>query len=200
MAREIILSVGGKDSNFTFSKLSRDKLYGKKRRIPKDPSGNSCSRGSLALQGSIVLRAGMTSQGYFDDEGTQLSRRDLVGMDAQGNEMPLHPRTLNVSQEAKEVDPIEVLNLKVQSVYILKSENLDDSLKEKLTAGKIFSFPFNYNADYQLEHGFIVANKNGFFALIGQIIEPEWIGHEPVRAPIVEEEWEDDDELDFEMF
>ena len=38
------------------------------------------------------------------------------------------------------------------------------------------------------------------FALIGQMTEPEWIGHEPVRAPVVEEEWEDDDELDFEMF
>ena len=200
MPREIILSVGGKDSNFTFAKLSRDKLYGKKRRIPKDQSGNACSRGTLALQGSIVLRSGMTSQGYFDDEGTQLSRRDLVGMDAEGNEMPLHPRTLNVSQEATEVDATTLLDLRVQSVYILESENIDEDLKAKLTAGKIFSFPFNYNADYHLEHGFLIANKHGFFALIGQMTEPEWIGHEPVRAPVVEEEWEDDDELDFEMF
>ena len=142
----------------------------------------------------------MTSQGYFDEEGTQLSRRDLVGMDSEGNEMPLHPRTLNVSQEAKEVDPIQLLNVKVQSVYILESENLDEDLKKELKAGKIFSFPFNYNADYNLETGFAVANQHGFFAMIGHMTEPDWIGHEPVRAPIVEEEWEDDDELDFEMF
>ena len=200
MPREIILSVGGKDSNFTFTKLSRDKLYGKKRRIPKDQNGNACSRGSLALQGSIVLRSGMTSQGYFDEEGIQLSRRDLVALDAEGNEMPLHPRTLNVSQEATEVEPIALLDLRVASVYILESENLDEDLKAKLMAGKIFSFPFNYNADYQLEQGFLVANKHGVFALIGEMTQPEWIGHEPVRAPVVEEEWEDDDELDFEMF
>jgi hypothetical protein len=200
VAREIVVSVNGQDTNFTFSKLSRDKLYGKKRRLPMDPEGNPCSRGSLALHGSMIIRSGMTAQGYFDDTGTQLSRRDLVGLGADGAALEKFDRTLNVSQKAEEAAPTELLNLKVSSVYILETENLDAALKDALAKGKIFSFPFNYNADYQLEKGFIIGNKNGYFALIGQMTEPDWIGHEPVRAPIVEEEWEEEDELDFDMF
>jgi hypothetical protein len=199
MAREIVVSVNGQDTNFTFSKLSRDKLYGKKKRLPIDQEGNPCSRGSLALQGSMVIRSGMTAQGYFDESGIQLSRKDLVGLDSEGKELDKFERTLNLSQKATEADPTELLNLKVSSVYILKTENLDAGLKDMLAKGEIFSFPFNYSADYQLEKGFLIGNKNGYFALIGQMTEPEWIGYESVQTIIEEEEWEED-ELDFDMF
>ena len=201
MGREIVLSVGGKESNFTFSKLTRDKLYGKKKRIPIDLNGESCSRSSLVLDGSVVIKSGMLAQGYFDENQKQLSRKDLVGMDADGNELPRLPRTLNVSQEATEVTPTELLDLRVLSIYALEVQNLDADLKVALDEGNIYSFPFNYSADFHCEVGFIISNKNGFFAIIGIPTEPEWIGHEVVQAPVVEveDEWDDDD-LDFEMF
>ena len=201
MAREIVLSVNGKDSNFTFSKLTREKLYGKKKRIPIDLNGDSCSRSSLALDGTVIIKSGMLAQGYFDDNQKQLSRRDLVGMDNDGNELERIPRTLNVSQAATEVTPTELLNLRVISIYALEAQNLDADLKAALEEGRIFTFPFNYNADFHCEVGFIISNKNGFFAIIGIPTEPEWIGHEVIQAPVVEidDEWDDDD-LDFEMF
>ena len=201
MAREIILSVGGKDSHFTFSKLTRQKLYGRKKRITVDVNGEPCSRSSLALDGSVVIKSGMLAQGYFDENHTQLSRKDLVGMDSDGKELPLIPRTLNVSQIATEVTPTELLNLRVVSIYILTSDNLDEDLKDSLNKGSIFSFPFNYNADFHAEVGFVVSNKDGYFAIIGVPTEPDWIGHEIVQAQAdeLEHEWDDDD-LDFEMF
>lgn len=201
MAREIVLSVGGEDSNFTFSKLTRQKLYGKKKRIPIDLNGDSCSRSSLALDGSVVIKSGMLAQGYFDENQKQLSRKDLVGIDSDGNELTRFPRTLNESQVAKEVTPTELLNLRVLSIYALEAQNIDSALQKGLDEGKIYSFPFNYSADFHVESGFIISNSHGMFAIIGIPTEPQWLGHEVVQAPVVEveDEWDDDD-LDFEMF
>jgi hypothetical protein len=48
MAREIVLNHKGADSRFTFEKISRAKLYGRKRRIQLDSAGEPSKRASIA--------------------------------------------------------------------------------------------------------------------------------------------------------
>ena len=85
MAKPIVVNLGGNESRFSFSKLSRSKLYGKKRRVVLDPDGNPCAKAALTEDGSMLLKSGMTGQGYFDGGGRLHERGSLVGIDADGN-------------------------------------------------------------------------------------------------------------------
>jgi hypothetical protein len=189
----------GADSRFTFEKISRAKLYGRKRRVQLDSAGELSKRASIACDGAVIVQSGMTGQGYFDEAGVQHSRRELVGLGPDGAELTPHKSTFNVSQTLREVDPSELLDAQVNSIYSLAAEEMSPALQAALQEGKIFHFPFNYSTDYLLEHGFLIQNKHGVFALIGQPAPSEWIGQEPVAVPVIEAEEEDDD-LDFEMF
>jgi len=82
LAKPIIVSLGGAESTFSFTKLDRSKLYGTRRRIVLGPDGEPCQRAQLTEDGSLLLRSGMTSQGYFDDSGNLISQSDFVGISA----------------------------------------------------------------------------------------------------------------------
>ena len=91
-----------------------------------------------------------------------------------------------------------IINLKVNSVYILEPKNFDKDLKSKLDKGEIFSFPFNYYADFKLEDAIILKSEKEYFALIGRKTSCHWIGENSDDLPEEVEEFEDDD-LSFEM-
>ena len=97
MGRTINISFKGKESVFSISKLSRSKLYGRKRRIPIDGDGNSCTRASLDVAGGILLKKGMTGQGYLDDRGNWLERSTLTGVDAE-EEVPTFHKSISGPQ------------------------------------------------------------------------------------------------------
>ena len=69
MAKPIILSHGGAVSKFDFSKIDRKKIYGKKTRMNLDPSGEVCARADLPDDGWMLVKRGMSAQGYFDEAG-----------------------------------------------------------------------------------------------------------------------------------
>ncbi|MCB9568776.1 MAG: hypothetical protein H6710_16435 [Myxococcales bacterium] len=200
MAKPIIVNWKGVQSSFRLEKLDRAKLYGKRQRQVLDPGGERCERAELTRDGSLLIRSGMTAQGYFDGEGLWVANRDLVGLDEKGEPLPQVGSTLGVEQPlAGPVDPSEVLDLAVRSVYVLTPEGLDPDLQKRLLGGEVFRFPFNYRADYNAETAFLIGNKSGFFALVGQPAPGEWCELETVAAETYDDAG-DDDELDFEMF
>jgi hypothetical protein len=83
-------SFKGKESVFSISKLFRSKLYGRKRRISIDEEGNSCTRVLRDVAGGILLKKGMTGQGYLDDKGNWLERDTITGVDAEGEVPTFH--------------------------------------------------------------------------------------------------------------
>ena len=201
MAKPIIVNWKGVQSSFKLEKLDRTKLYGKRQRQVLDPGGERCERAELTRDGSLLIRTGMTAQGYFDEGGTWIANRELVGIDASGTVLPKVDSTLGAEQPlAGPVDPTEVLDLAVRSVYILTPDGLDPDLQKRLLAGEVFRFSFNYRADYNAETAFLVGNKSGFFALVGQSTEAPWGELETVAEETFEDEGDDDDDLDFEMF
>lgn len=200
MAKSIVVSFAGTVSSFGLDKLDRAKLYGRRERRPLDPEGRRCERAELTRDGALLVRSGMTAQGYFDDAGTWIPNRDLVGLDRDGAPLPQQPSTLGVAQALEgPVPPEAVLDLAVRTVYVLDPEQLDPALAEALRGGAAFRFAFNYRADYQAETAVLVANETGYFALVGRPIAPAWASLELVAAPSFDGT-DDDDELDFEMF
>jgi hypothetical protein len=199
MPKAVIVTFAGTPSSFVHTKLDRAKLYGKRQRQVLDPAGERCERAELLRDGSLILRSGMTAQGFFDEGGTWVPNGDLVPLDAAGNPAPRVEPTLDVPQALEgPVSPKDVLDLAARSVYVLEPESMDVALDAALAEGKIFRFPFNLRSEHKLEVAYLVKNENGYFALVGTPAETEWSSLETSVNELDEDEG--DDELDFEMF
>jgi hypothetical protein len=198
VARSIVVSWEGKESSFGYAKLDRGKLYATRKRLPLDPQGNVCKRAELSDDGSMLVVSGMTGQGYFDETGRWIPNKELVGLDRDGNEVPLRPSTLGQAQALAEVEPELLLDAAIGGVYMLDAEEVDDDLTKALDDGKIFRFDFNTRADYHMETAYLVANEHGTFVLLGDTMDVPWCVLDQPSVMIDDDD--DDAELDFEMF
>jgi len=201
MAKPIIVNWQGKSSSFQLAKLDRSKLYGKRQRWVLDPEGKRCERAELMRDGSMLIRSGMTAQGYFDDDGTWIRNDQLVGLNEAGEPVEKVQSTLGAEQPLEgPLDPSDVLDVTVRSVYMLSPEELDDALKERLLAGDVFRCAFNYRADFNAETALLLVNDDGYFALVGDPLETRWFELAVAVNETDDDAADDDDELDFEMF
>jgi len=198
MARQIVLTHQGTTTAFDFKKIDRSKLYGRRVRVFLDREQNRCQRASLTTDGALLVRSGMTAQGYFATDGTWVANNKLVGLDDEGNILPAVPSTLGVPQELHTVDPSELFDHRIKTVYALESEDLNPGLIEALLGGAVMKFPFNYRVDFMTEWGFLVANDHGVFALIGNPSEFDWCELQQPEAISLDDD--DDDDLDFDFF
>jgi hypothetical protein len=200
MARNLVLVLDGEQSEFGIKALNREDIYGKRKRVALDADGELCSKASLLDDGSLLLKSGMTAQGYFTADGKSYKQAELVAFDTSGKALEKVPSTLGVAQNLSGPLPAEtVLDLRVDSIYQLESEQLGDKLAKSLAAGEIYGFSFNYRDDYSAESGVLLSNENGFFALIGKPVEWEWSSLTTV-ADLPASDVDADEELDFEMF
>ena len=162
MAKPIVISYKGKESSFDHGKLDRAKLYGKKKRIALDSNDGACIKASLVEDGSVLIRSGMTAQGYFKEGGAWVPNKELVGLDDEGKPLELLDSTLGAAQTVDAPALAnELLDLEVTSVYILEPKEVDPRLEKELGDGEIMKIPFNYRSDYRLETGFLLKNKEG---------------------------------------
>ena len=200
MAKLILINYLGEVAKFSHKKVDRSKLYGSRKRIPLDPLGENCLRCELSDDGSTLIMSGMTSQGYFDSDINWIPNKELIGMDLSGKVLNKIPATLGVAQDVviSELEPL--LDLAVDSIYQLDPEEVPQSIQTVLESGKVFNFPFNYREDYHAESAYLVLNDEGYFALIGNPIKPEWMELNQVIEESFENEAEDNNDLDFEMF
>jgi len=107
-------------------------------------------------------------------------------------------RSLIKISQFRPINPQELLDLIVTTVYMLLPDQISKDLEISLDKGEIWKFSFNFRSDYRMETGFILKNDNGYFAIIGIPNHINLLSH---NAPLPEEEDADeDDDLDFEMF
>mgnify|MGYP001392404442 FL=1 len=198
MARELILSLNKKSSTFAISKIDRKKLYGYKKRAYLDEKGNECLRANLEEETGIVFENGDFNSCYLDHKGNFIETKNLEAIDDTGKTVDRKESTLGKDVELSKLSIEDALNLKVNSVYLLEPKEFDGDLQSKLDGGEIYSFPFNYYADFKLEDALILKGEKDYYALIGRKTECTWIGEDNENLPNEVEEFEDDD-LDFEM-
>jgi hypothetical protein len=199
MAKEIVVNLGGKESTFTYKPVDRASLYGKRKRVLLDSAGEPCSRASLLDDGSLLIKSGMTAQGYYLSDGRSYKLAELEGFDLDGKPLNKVASTLGVAQELAEISPEDALNISQQTFYALEASSIDDELKSSLDQGKIYRFSFNYREDYLAAQALLVANENGYFAIIGNKVEHEWVSFQAV-VDLPPESDDSEEELDFEMF
>ena len=198
MARELILNLNKNKSTFGISKIDRKKLYGFKKRLFLDEKGKECSKANLEEETGIVFASSDISSSYIDHKGNFVEKKELEAINDDGKKVKKEDSTLGKEVDLTTTSIEEALNLKVNSVYHLEPKDFDKDLKSKLDKGDIFSFPFNYYADFKLEDGILLKGKKDYFALIGRKTTCNWVGEHSEDLPEEVEEFEDND-LDFEM-
>ena len=198
MAREILLNLNKKKSSFVISKIDRKKLYGFKKRMFLDEKNKECSKANLEEETGIVFVNSDISSCYLDHKGNYIEKSDLEAINENGKKVKKEDSTISKEVNLNSITTEDALNLKVNSVYHLEPKEFDKNLKSKLDKGEVFSFPFNYYADFKLEDGIILKSEKEYFALIGRKTSCHWVGENSDDLPEDVEEFEDND-LDFEM-
>lgn len=200
MAKTINLTYGGETAVFAYKPIDRTVLYGKRRRVAFDLDGNECAKASLLSDGSLLIRSGMTAQGYFTPDNTWVPQGELEAMRPDGSTPELLPTTVGEEVAAEKVSASEALNIRFGTTYSLEPEDLPAGIKKELDSGSLFRFPFNPRSDYEMETGILVGNENGYFALIGQPVAYEFSALASVVSITDEAASDASDDLDFEMF
>ena len=200
MAKTINIAYKGESAVFAYKPIDRGVLYGKRRRVPFDAEGNECAKASLLADGSLLIRSGMTAQGYFTPDKVWVPQGELEAINPDGSTPELFPATVGETVEATLITPTEALNLRFGTTYALEAEELSEGIKKELDAGSILTFPFNPRADYHVETGILVSNENGYFALIGEKVEYEFASLAAIASVTDEAASDNSDDLDFEMF
>jgi hypothetical protein len=201
MAKQIVVTLGGKTSTFEFKKITRAGLMGKTSRRVLDPEGEVCERAKVTEDGSLLLRSGMTAQGYFLRSNHKwIPNKELVGVDKVGRPLEKVPSTLGEPQElAGPVEIEDLLDLKVASFYALDVVELDSGLKKSLDKGGIYQFLFNTRADYEGQSAYLIMGKDGLpYSIMGNQTVVDWL--QPKTVPVEtfddEDPFESDDEDD----
>jgi hypothetical protein len=198
LAKTIDISFKAEVVSFTYKPIDRKALYGYKKRVAFDSSGTECVRASLLRDGSLLLRSGMSAQGYFKDDGSWVPSAELEAVNIDGSKPELLPATIGQVVEGREISAEEVLSLNFVNTYVLDSQSIPKSILDTLAQGKFIAFDFNPRADYNLETGVLVSNDNGCFALIGDRVDYQYLSLATV-ASVEDEAAADSDDLDFEM-
>jgi hypothetical protein len=199
VAKSITFSLNGSESVFEITTLERSAVYGKKRRVALDSSGKPCSRVTVTSDGSTMLKSGMTGQAYFLPDGAIVKQSQLEIYDATGKPLEKYPSSLSTAQSLSgPVSPQQILDTKIDSIYVLEEVNLSSDLKTSLDNGDVYSLTFALRDSYEPSIGFIVANKNGYFLISGEPTETEWMELSTTVSLPVDDDVDSDD-LDFEM-
>jgi hypothetical protein len=197
MARGLVLEWNGEVASFDLQRVERSHLYGSKRRIAVDEGGAPCGRASMTLDGSVVIRPGMTAQGWFTEDGEQVESAEVVAISPEGAPLAVHPSTMGVQQSlVGPVDPREVLDLTTDAVFVLRAEAIPPKLKSALASGDVFRFTYCYRPDPSPQVGYLVANAEGIFAIVGRVYACPWMTREQAASEL---DSHGDEELDFEM-
>lgn len=202
----------GKNLNFCIDKLNfnagivkldRDKVYGYVDEIVLDKKGHECSTGNILDDGQTIFLSGSTALKTVTDENIEVDKKTLKTVFMDGSDAILIPSSFDNPIELQKVDFTELFNLEVTTVYQLTledSEHKKDFLK-LLEDGSIFSFVFNYRADYEGAAAILLSSNNEIFVLTGRKLEFDFLENKNIVTliePEVEND-EDEEEIDFGM-
>ena len=199
MARSIAVRFGDEESAFAFTKVEREKLYGKKDRVVVDETGRECDSAWLTPDGALLVPMGGTAHLWMDERWDAREQAERVAVDPSGTPLPQSASTLGIVQPLTEIDPKRVLEIVTSGVYQLDPQTLGEKLAEALKAGRLFELPFAYRDGYEQDLAILLANDKGMFALVGRPSGFAMIGRDVVvdDGPIGPDELDGD--LDFGM-
>jgi len=202
MAKPLVFQFGDAEIAFQLSKVDRSKLYGFKEVEALDDEGQKCELATLAGDGRTVVPSGGTALGYVAVDGLWCDKGQLKPVDLDGKEIT--PVKSSFAEPVKLFETATVdqyLDHNIRSIYLLQCEGDAAALKEELTKGTIFTFPYSYRGGLEANAGFLLAGADGnLFLAIGTPTHLEYLSlQETAAAEETALEETEEAELDFEM-
>lgn len=201
MARELVVRLGEEISRFGLTRLTRDRLYGRRKQVVVDDADEVCQQALLMGDGSALLPSGSTSLIYIDENFNAHQRTSLQAVGPDGEPLEEIPSTLD--REVTLTGPIaasRVLEHQATAIYQLDPAELGPALAEALARGELYEVDFTWRKGYTTNPMFLLSNEHGTFAVVGEATGFEFIRPE---MEYDEDDLEADflaDALDFGMF
>lgn len=200
MARDLILSLDGQETPVKLQKLDREKLYGEVEIEAFDEKGNPASMKVLAADGKTLIDKGGTALATVNEDGESVARSELVAVDEEGREIEPVPSSFGSPNRLKKATVDEYLSQIVKAVYLLEpSEGADlGFIRDHLSAGNIYTFPFSYRGGVEYDNAFLVERDGSAFMVVGKAANVQYVKLNqaaPLDAP--EETQVAEDDLDF---
>jgi hypothetical protein len=195
MPRQLTFKLNNKEFLLEPVKLDRKKLYGWVDKEMHDGEGNLCSPAILDDTSMKIIPGGDIAQAILTEEGEWVSRSELSAVDSEGNPVDLVPSSFDGTIELKDTVTLEeYLDHVIKNVYTFTGDDENEMVK-LLENGTIYTFLFNYRADYEGTPGFLIENDGEIFLTIGNKINIDYMSQEDISKQLFEKE---DDEVEDE--
>ncbi len=200
MARDLILSLDGRETTVKLVKLNREKLYGEVEIEAFDEKGNEATIKVLAADGRTLIDRGGTALATVTEDGESISRTELVAVDDEGN--PIEPVSSSFGRpnELKKADVDDYLSQVVKSIYLLEptGDSDLDFIYAHLSDGQIYTFPFSYRGGLEYDNAYLLGKDNSTFLIVGKTGNLQYVKlNQAATLDAVEETEVSEDDLDF---
>ena len=200
MGRKVNFIIEGIPLQSEIIKVDRTKLYGTSQKVVYDTNKEECILSDL-YEGTIILPKGSIGQVLIDEEGSSVSRSDLIGFNKQGEKVEKVPSIFSIENECKKVDIDIFLSSSIKSIYqlVIDTDQIE-TWKKYFSNDEIYLFEFNYREDYEGDDAFLFSNEVGFFISVGKSNEFEFLELSNISLDDMDDDIDLEDDLDFSMF
>jgi len=185
---------------YTFSaepkKIERKKLYGFNKTLVFDENGLECETANLDEGLAGIIPKGGLGLGILSPEGLWVERASLKAVDIKGVDLPLYQSSYDKEIKLnKKVSADEFLDYCMTGFY-----ELSDSGFSQAIGSDIYMFDYCYRASFEPSTAFVLSSDGTAFMFVGFKAPFEMLSlPEEVFLDEDEEEFEEDEEIDFSM-
>lgn len=197
-----MLNLDGEEFPVSIRKIDRDDLYGSVEIEAFDEKGNPASLMVLAADGKTLMDKGGTALATLDEKGNSVERNTLKTVNLEGKDLETIESSFNKTNVLRKAEVDDYLSQVVKSIYVIDGfEGGDiDLLKDHVSAGLIYHFPFSYRGGTDYDNAFVIGNKTDAFMIIGKEARFQFAKlNNAARLDSVEEEEISADDIDFDL-
>jgi hypothetical protein len=203
MARSLTFTIPKKKARFSAAivKIDRSKLYGEVDVEAFDESGARLDLVSIASDGKTLFGKGGVAFATMNQDGDFVEKSELIPIGEDGEVIDISESSFVGEIELSETATVEqYLSHQVKSVYSLENTEDPEALKEILSDGTIYTFPFSYRKGIIVDTGFLFSNESGDpFMILTTPAEIHYLSFDDSAGLDAEDEEDGDDDLDFGM-
>lgn len=203
MARQLVLSLDGREFPVSLTKIDRDKLYGSVEVEAFDEKGREASLRVLAADGRTLIDKGGTALTTVNEKGTSVDRTSLRPVGEDGDEIEPVQSSFNAPNVLDRATSDDYLAQMVKSVYLVQPPDEGGDIKyllDHLDGEQIFTFPFSWRGGIDYDKAFVLGADSEAFMVVGKQAEFKFLRlNQAVTLDSSEEQEISEDDLDFDL-
>ena len=204
MARQLVLSLDGREFPVSLIKIDREKLYGSVEIEAFDEKGREAQLRVLAADGKTLIDKGGTALTTVNEKGTSVDRSSLTAVDEDGDDIEPVPSSFNAPNVLDRATTDDYLAQMVKSVYLLQPPEEGGDIRyllDHLDGEQIFTFPFSWRGGLDYDKAFVLGADNEAFMIVGRPAEFQFLKLNQ-STTLLDSTSEDEvsmDDLDFDL-